>query len=54
MSARPDVDRDAVEDVEVVRRQIRAALVAKIRMRRDHERRLLARRVRLHHVGRRW
>ncbi len=52
--ARRVVDVSPAEDVDAVRRQIRAALVAKIRMRRDRERRLLARRVRLHQSGRRW
>lgn len=49
-----EVEKPAVEDVELVRLQIRAALIARIRLRRDHERRLLARRVRLNHYGRRW
>lgn len=52
--ARRVVGELPADDVDSVRRQIRAALVAKIRMRRDHERRLLARRVRLHQQGRRW
>lgn len=43
-----------VDDVDAARRQIRASLIAKIRLRRELARRRLMRLVRLHHIGRRW
>lgn len=43
-----------VEDVDAVRRQIRAAVIARIRTRRRLARRRLLQLVHLAHVGRRW
>lgn len=47
-------DEMPAEDVEVARRQIRAALIAKIRIRRELARRRSVQLIRLAHLGRRW
>ncbi len=52
--ARRVVDVSPVEDVDAVRRQIRASVIAKIRLKRELARRRLMRLVRLHQQGRRW
>ncbi len=52
--ARRVVDEMPADDVGSVRRQIRAAVIAKIRFKRELARRRLMRLVRLHQQGRRW